>query len=353
MADVTYPIVDEIDSITVAGEDGYNPSNHNVVGLIGAPMYFRSLIQELLPQGSDGIHVVFDNSCASPFTYEIDGPVSKYLGVGDLHQKAYDDMGHDTKLYDLAGSQKTALYTGARADRDFCPMTLRIYPSDVMKASFTSKNPKIFTVAVIFIFAFTTLVFFLYDAMVERRQKKVMRTAVRSSAIVSSLFPSSVRDRLDPEAQKAKLDALVPETAQRKLQSFLRASKNSSDMSCQKTSFSGAPIAELYSETTVLFADIAGFTSWSSTRQPSQVFTLLETVYAGFDSIARQRGVFKVETIGDCYVAVVGLPTPRRRHAVVAAKFANDCRSNFRQVTAELEKALGPVSAAKSLLLLL
>jgi hypothetical protein len=44
---------------------------------------------------------------------------------------------------------------------------------------------------------FTSLVFLLYDRLVERRQK-VMSTAVQSSAIVSSLFPSQVRDRLFP-----------------------------------------------------------------------------------------------------------------------------------------------------------
>ncbi len=61
------------------------------------------------------------------------------------------------------------------------------------------------------------------------------------------------------------------------------------------------PIADLFPNTTVMFADIAGFTAWSSVREPSQVFTLLETVYRAFDLIAKRRRVFKVETIGDCY----------------------------------------------------
>jgi hypothetical protein len=47
-------------------------------------------------------------------------------------------------------------------------------------------------------------------------------------------------------------------------------------------------------------------------------------IYQAFDEIARRRRVFKVETIGDCYVAVCGLPTQkgsRRR----MARFARDC----------------------------
>ncbi len=48
----------------------------------------------------------------------------------------------------------------------------------------------------------------------------------------------------------------------------------------------------------VMFADLAGFTAWSSTREPAQVFMLLQTVYQNFDLIAKRRRVFKVETIG-------------------------------------------------------
>jgi class 3 adenylate cyclase len=104
----------------------------------------------------------------------------------------------------------------------------------------------------------------------------------------------------------------------------------------------GRPIADLFNDTTVLFADIAGFTAWSSVREPSQVFTLLEEIYGAFDAIAGRRGVFKVETIGDSYVAVTGLPEPRKDHAVVMAKFARDCRTQFSVLSRQLEVTLGP-----------
>lgn len=102
------------------------------------------------------------------------------------------------------------------------------------------------------------------------------------------------------------------------------------------------PIADFFPHCTVLFADIVGFTAWSSVREPTAVFTLLESLYSCFDRIARRLRVFKVETIGDCYVAATGLPEPMDNHAVVMAQFARSCMSKMMQIVRVLETHLGP-----------
>lgn len=84
------------------------------------------------------------------------------------------------------------------------------------------------------------------------------------------------------------------------------------------------------------------FTAWSSTREPAQVFILLQTVYANFDIIAKRRRVFKVETIGDTYLAVTGLPEPQSHHATIMARFAWDCLVRVGEIAKELEVSLGP-----------
>ena len=58
-------------------------------------------------------------------------------------------------------------------------------------------------------------------------------------------------------------------------------------------------IADLFPDTTVLFADIVGFEAWSSQREPTQCLTLLETVYEAFDHQARLQGIFKVEAVAE------------------------------------------------------
>lgn len=46
---------------------------------------------------------------------------------------------------------------------------------------------------------------------------------------------------------------------------------------------------------------------------------------------------FQVETVGDCYVAVTGLPDPRKDHALAMARFARDCLKLMNHVLKELE----------------
>ena len=46
---------------------------------------------------------------------------------------------------------------------------------------------------------------------------------------------------------------------------------------------SGNPIAQRFEHCTVFFGDIAGFTLWSSSREPTEVFSLLEALYQAFD----------------------------------------------------------------------
>ena len=91
-----------------------------------------------------------------------------------------------------------------------------------------------------------------------------------------------------------------------------------------------------------MFSDIVGFAAWSSQREPTHVFTLLETVFRSFDFIAKEMDVFKVETIGDCYVAVAGLPNPRDDHAVLMAEFSKACMKKMKELVHKMELTLGP-----------
>ncbi len=73
-------------------------------------------------------------------------------------------------------------------------------------------------------------------------------------------------------------------------------------------------------------------------REPHQVFLLLETMYAAFDEIAARLRVFKVETIGDCYVAVTGLPVAQPDHAIRMVRFALGCLGKMAVLWARIQE---------------
>ncbi len=81
-------------------------------------------------------------------------------------------------------------------------------------------------------------------------------------------------------------------------------------------------IAESYPETTVLFADLAGFTSWARRTEPASVVGFLDRLFSRFDELAAEHGVEKIKTIGDEYMAVAGAVEPRADHAMAAVRLA-------------------------------
>lgn len=81
-------------------------------------------------------------------------------------------------------------------------------------------------------------------------------------------------------------------------------------------------IADRHPEVTVLFADVAGFTPWSSRQEPEDVVSLLEKIFSRFDARLSNLGAEKIKTIGDAYMVVSGAPDPRQDHAHVIAHLA-------------------------------
>jgi guanylate cyclase len=81
-------------------------------------------------------------------------------------------------------------------------------------------------------------------------------------------------------------------------------------------------IADDFPAVTVLFADLVGFTPLAERLPASEVVSLLDRVFAGWDALAAERGAEKIKTIGDAYMVAAGIPLQRDDHAEAIADLA-------------------------------
>ncbi|MFS8979474.1 adenylate/guanylate cyclase domain-containing protein [Cupriavidus necator] len=136
-------------------------------------------------------------------------------------------------------------------------------------------------------------------------------TIVRQSDELRHLYEKLVREQQVTE--RLLLNVLPSPIAERlKLRSDLIAA--------------GPPeiIADRFEEVSVLFADLVQFTRFSPALSPERLVAILNEIFADFDDIADKRGLEKIKTIGDAYMAAAGLPSPAADHAARAAHMALD-----------------------------
>jgi guanylate cyclase len=85
-------------------------------------------------------------------------------------------------------------------------------------------------------------------------------------------------------------------------------------------------IADHYTEASILFADMVGFTPLSARLAPVEVVELLNEAFSYFDSLVDKYNVEKIRTIGDSYMVVSGVPRRRSDHAQSLVHMALDMR---------------------------
>ncbi|KAF4025610.1 hypothetical protein G4228_017704 [Cervus hanglu yarkandensis] len=83
---------------------------------------------------------------------------------------------------------------------------------------------------------------------------------------------------------------------------------------------------------TILFSDMVTFTNICAACEPIQIVNMLNSMYSKFDRLTSVHEVYKVETIGDAYMVVGGVPVPVRSHAQRVANFALGLRISAKEV---------------------
>ncbi len=287
-----------------------------VVGSISIYFTWANMLRFALPGYIKGLYVILDETSdrhvdgRQQYTYKVSGNSVNLIGEGDLHESEFDNyqklvMANVTQDVEERGNVN-----------DLITYTLKMYPSKEFQQQYLSTNPLIMSVIVVSILILTSCAFILYDFLVHLRQKSFMKFAQRSGGILNSMYPSNVHERLfsssgNPLVRQTKSNRNA-ETSSNSPADRIKLFLTGGLLSKNEVEHDGKdchdfikkeipPIADLFHNTTVMFADIVSFTEWSANHCPEDVFCLLETLFFELDNAAERRGVFKVGTIGEIY----------------------------------------------------
>ena len=304
---------------------------------LGMVYSWKSLFADLLVKEECPMNCVVENSCEDTgFRYLIQGNESRFLG--------------ETKL-SFPPNRLVSVDIQVNNATNVCRHTIHIYPEASFEEIYSSEASEYAIMLIGVVFLFIGLSFCIYDYILQSQYQSLKQKEIQSNAIVSEMFPGRIRERLyqeqsdhvgsshqDMRFHSEESETSSPRTRKPKirLKNILRGQQN------EELSALEEPIAEYFPHCTVLFADIVGFTAWSSQRDPAQVFQLLQAIYRSFDIIAKKLRVFKVETIGDTYLAVTGIPEAQENHALIMSIFACKCKVKMQEVVQDLERTLGP-----------
>jgi class 3 adenylate cyclase len=99
-------------------------------------------------------------------------------------------------------------------------------------------------------------------------------------------------------------------------------------------------IAETYLDTTVLFADLVGFTNLAAHIPVEELLALLNEVFTSFDALTARHGLEKIKTIGDAYMAAGGLTPTSADCASAAIALAMDMHREIENINAQYSTSI-------------
>lgn len=228
--------------------DGFDREMADLVGTITGFLVWGHFFRNILPEGVSGIHIVLDTGdCGQKFSWMLDGSNAKFLGGGDMHEAKYDEYEVYTP-FGVYEDMQAVLESGV------CMNSISVYPTSSFEDSFHTARPVALMAAVGAVFILVILSFFALDFFQTKRNDKVLATAAKTSAVVTSLFPAGFRDRILQDALNA--DAPGHSTSRffashnQRIKNFVDRIDEGDD-SCLPGKVS-KPIADFFPEVTVM-----------------------------------------------------------------------------------------------------
>ena len=122
------------------------------------------------------------------------------------------------------------------------------------------------------------------------------------------------------EAERARTEELLYNVLPREVAARLRA---------------GEAVADAFSDLTVLFVDLVGFSAIAKRLSPGHLVEVLNNFFSAADGCAERHGLEKVKTIGDAYLAVAGGMGSRAADSRAALAFSRDLIAELERLAAD------------------
>jgi hypothetical protein len=275
-----------------------------------------------------------DDSYGKAYTFVIQGPEGRVLGEGDQHDTKYDHVRFHANFASGTGS----VVTEAWLQEGHCRYVMDMYATDEFLSTYETNKPAIYAICVAMIFIFTLAISAIYDWNVSRRQSMVMSKAMKTQAVVSSLFPKSVQDRIMQDVENQVVNENKRGSRKDQLKSFLSSEGNNDSNAMGSALQNSKSIADLFvsaidmryilyiadslfcthfdivctclsyqPEATIIFSDIVWFTAWSSTREEAAATTSWVKADGSFSKVTHQQFIDNSETLnpaiefGSCF----------------------------------------------------
>ena len=161
---------------------------------------------------------------------------------------------------------------------DYAPTNGLIMPED------QALRATLFSQAMVNTIVINALMVFYALTILHRAEAELENLYARSEALISTMMPASVAERLKSGTEQR--------------------------------------IADRIDNLSVLFADLVGFTAAAHELPPEQVVDYLDGLVRAFDALADRHGVEKIKTIGDCYMAIAGRDGDAADRACALGQFA-------------------------------
>jgi hypothetical protein len=287
-------------------------------GMILAEIDWVAYLSLVLAKGP-AIIVVLKNTCQQQRTFQLTDGAVTFIGKGDIHDAKYNHMKWSTNVTSfrrywntnqrpdapltIFPTQEAAIKIAENETRlnelGICAYFMDIYPTTEYEEKYKTTVPGTYVLIIVSIFVVVGLIFLVYDTLVERRQSRAVESAAKSNALIKSLFPATFRDRLlqtSTESSHAKgrnrflrrpsqattgvpicsvstNSDFVSPSPKLRLTNFLAKSTNKTiDSSCA-SNHGDDPIAELFSNTTVVSSTATPRTCMNSSTLPYQTST--------------------------------------------------------------------------------